>query len=534
MAETVVNVYAKEGPEAIAAVEGEEERLKWVGLYPQRQGGDALMMRIKVPGGRLLAHQAARIGELAETFARGPVQNPVWGEGFCDLTTRQDIQLHWIRIGDVPEIWRQLEEVGMTTVQACGDSARNVLCCPLSGVDRTEVVEAYPVAKALSSFFTGNREYANLPRKFKISVTGCTEDCVQVELNDIGLWPARLDDGTLGFNVLVGGGLGDGARMASDIDVFVEPDQALELCRAIAQVFGELGNRENRGLSRMRYLAQELGPEGFRDELERRAAFRLRPAGETLTKVARGDHVGVHPQRDEGRFYVGCNVVVGRMGGRDLVEAARVARDHGDGTVRLGTKQNFILTGIAEDQLDDVLALPLLRKYQPSPGPFARGVVACTGNEFCRFAVVETKARAAELAWELDRRVGTDVGDEAVRVHFSGCPASCAQPQIGDIGLRGETAHVGSSIVEAVDIGVGGSLGPDAAFIDWVDGARPVDQLADAVAGLARRFRNERAEGESFHAWARRTPGPSLRATLDTEAKRPGGHRRVAGSRRSR
>ncbi|MBO0893531.1 MAG: nitrite/sulfite reductase, partial [Acidimicrobiales bacterium] len=169
MAETVVNVYAKEGPEAIAAVEGEEERLKWVGLYPQRQGGDALMMRIKVPGGRLLAHQAARIGELAETFARGPVQNPVWGEGFCDLTTRQDIQLHWIRIGDVPEIWRQLEEVGMTTVQACGDSARNVLCCPLSGVDRTEVVEAYPVAKALSSFFTGNREYANLPRKFKIS-----------------------------------------------------------------------------------------------------------------------------------------------------------------------------------------------------------------------------------------------------------------------------------------------------------------------------------------------------------------------------
>ena len=518
VAEDVINVYAREGPEAIEAVEGEEERLKWVGLYPQRQGGDAFMMRIKVPGGRLLVDQAARIGEVAETFARGPVRNPVWGEGFCDLTTRQDIQLHWIRIGDVPEIWRQLEEVGITTVQACGDSARNVLCCPLSGVDGAEVVEAYPVAKAISTFFTGNREYANLPRKFKISVTGCTEDCVQIELNDIGLWPARLEDGTLGFNVLVGGGLGDGARMASDIDVFVEPDEAIELCRAVAQVFGELGNRENRGLARMRYLAQELGPEGFRDELSTRAAFRLRPAGEGLTKTARGDHVGVHRQREEGLVYVGCNVVVGRMAGRDLVEAARVAQSHGDGTIRLGTKQNFILTGIREDRVEELLTLPLLSRYQPFPGPFSRGVVACTGNEFCRFAVVETKARAAELAWELDRRVADEVAGEVVRIHFSGCPASCAQPQIADIGLRGETAHVGSSIVEAADIGVGGSLGPDAAFIDWVDGARPVDQLADGLAGLTRRYRSERVDGESFHEWARRTPGPSLRSTLDTSA----------------
>jgi ferredoxin-nitrite reductase len=537
VAEDVINVYAREGPEAIDAVEGEEERLKWVGLYPQRQGGDAFMMRIKVPGGRLLADQAARIGEVAETFARGAVRNPVWGEGFCDLTTRQDIQLHWIRIGDVPEIWRQLEEVGITTVQACGDSARNVLCCPLSGVDGAEVVEAYPVAKAISSFFTGNRDYANLPRKFKISVTGCTEDCVQVELNDIGLWPARLEDGTLGFNVLVGGGLGDGARMASDIDVFVEPDQAIELCRAVAQVFGELGNRENRGLARMRYLAQELGPEGFRDELERRAAFRLRPAGEGLTKTARGDHVGVHRQREDGLVYVGCNVVVGRMAGRDLVEAARVARTHGDGTIRLGTKQNFILTGIPEDRVEELLTLPLLSRYQPFPGPFSRGVVACTGNEFCRFAVVETKARAAELAWELDRRVAGEVAGEVVRIHFSGCPASCAQPQIADIGLRGETAHVGSSIVEAADIGVGGSLGPDAAFIDWVDGARPADQLADGLAGLARRYRSERVDGESFHEWARRTPGPSLRATLDARAGQEdgaGGPGRVATSGRRR
>ena len=222
--DAVVDRYAREGPEAIKTVPGEVERLKWVGLYPQRQGGDAFMLRIKIPGGRLNAAQARLIGEIADEHARGPAPNPVFGDAYLDLTTRQDIQLHWIRIGAVPEIWPRLEAVGITTVQACGDSARNVLCCPVSGLDADEVIDAYPVAQAISDFFTGNREYANLPRKFKLSVTGCREDCAQAEINDIGLWPARLDDGTVGFNVLVGGGLSDGPRMASDIDVFVAPD----------------------------------------------------------------------------------------------------------------------------------------------------------------------------------------------------------------------------------------------------------------------------------------------------------------------
>src|SRR5205823_10603110 len=171
--------------------------------------------RIKIPGGRLTAPQARLIGTIAEEHARGPAPNPVFGDGYLDLTTRQDIQLHWIKIGLVPEIWRRLEEAGITTVQACGDSARNVLCCPVAGIDGDEVIDAYPVAAAISAYFTGNREYANLPRKFKMSVTGCREDCAQAEINDIGLWPARADDGTVGLNVLVGGGLSDGSRMAS-------------------------------------------------------------------------------------------------------------------------------------------------------------------------------------------------------------------------------------------------------------------------------------------------------------------------------
>jgi ferredoxin-nitrite reductase len=515
--DAVVDRYAREGPGAITTIPGEVERLKWVGLYPQRQGGDAFMLRIKIPGGRLDAAQARVIGEIADEFARGPAPNPVFGDAYLDLTTRQDIQLHWIRIGAVPEIWTRLEAVGMTTVQACGDSARNVLCCPVSGLDADEVLDAHPVAQAISDFFTGNREYANLPRKFKLSVTGCREDCAQAEINDIGLWPARLEDGRVGFNVLVGGGLSDGPRMASDIDVFVapDPDRVVELFRAIAQLFGELGNRENRGLARMRYLVQELGPERFRAELAERVAFRLEPAGEALTRRYRGDHIGVHPQRQPGLSYVGLNVTVGRMPGRNLVEAARLAGEYGDGGLRLATDQNLILTGVPNQRLGSLLAEPLLVTHSPSPGAFERGVVACTGNEFCRFAIVETKARAATWARELDRRLGPDeVGEGIVRMHFSGCPASCAQPQIADIGFRGETAHRDDQILEAVDIGLGGSLGTDAAFVDWVEGAKPVDELPEALAALLTRYRAERRDGEAFHQWARRLPNAELRATL--------------------
>ncbi len=519
VAQAVIDTYSRQGPGSIAKVPGEVERLKWVGLYPQRQGGDAFMLRIKVPGGILTAAQVREIGVAADAYAEGPDDSPVFGNRYADLTTRQDVQLHWIRIADIPRIWQRFWEVGLTTVQACGDSARNVCSCPVSGIDAKEVVEAYPVAQAISAFFTGNREYANLPRKWKVAVTGCTEDCARVEINDVGLWPAEQADGSVGFNVLIGGGLSDGERMASDIDVFIRPDQAVELCRGVAQLFGELGNRENRGLARMRYLAQELGPEGFRAALDERTKFALEPAGQELTTAYRGDHVGVHPQKQPGLFYVGCSVPVGRMHGIDLVELARVAETYGDGGVRIGIDQNFIVSGVPEERLEDLLAEPLIEQYSPFPGPFERGVVACTGSEFCRFAVVETKERAVKWARALDAKLGIaneggrdDAG--VIRMHFSGCSASCAQPQIADIGFRGDIAHVEEHIEEAVDIGLGGSLGPDAAFIDWLVGAMPVDQVPDVLVRVVSRYREDRRPDEPFHLWARRNAPEDLRATL--------------------
>jgi ferredoxin-nitrite reductase len=229
----------------------------------------------------------------------------------------------------------------------------------------------------------------------------------------------------------------------------------------------------------------------------------------------------VHPQKQDGLFYVGCSVPVGRMHGIDLVETARLAETYGDGGVRIGIDQNFILSGVPEERLDDLLAEPLLAKYSPFPGPFERGVVACTGSEFCRFAVVETKERAVKWARQLDAQLrdnGADGGGSGeagvIRMHFSGCSASCAQPQIADIGFRGDIAHVDEHIEEAVDIGVGGSLGPDAAFIDWVAGAMPVDSVPDALLRLVGRYQRERRAREPFHLWARRTPGAELADTV--------------------
>ena len=507
----IIDTYSK-NLAAMDEVPGEVERLKWVGIYPQKGGGDAFMLRVKVPGGILRPNQTRVVGRIASDFANGPIPNPHFGNNFLDLTTRQDVQMHWLKMADIPEIWRRLEEAGITTVQACGDSARNVLCCPVSGLGREEVIDAYPVVQAISDYFTGNREYANLPRKFKMSVTGCLEDCAQAEINDIGMLPARLGDGTIGFNLRVGGGLSDGPRMASDIDVFVRPEDAVEITRGIAQVYGELGNRENRWINRLRYLVQELSPEGFREELEKRVCVELTPAGEDLTRRYRGDHVGVHAQKEEGLYYVGLNVPVGRMSGEQFEGAGRLAEEYGS-EVRLATDQNLIITGVPEERVDDLLAEPILKRYSPNPGAFERGVVACTGSEFCRFGIVETKVRALEWAREMDARVG-DLGQEAVRMHFSGCSASCAQPQIGDVGFRGETAKKDGAIVEGVDIGLGGSLGMDAAFIDWVEGARPADEVPDALVAVFERFREERRDGERFHEWARRMQNKELRETM--------------------
>ncbi|MFB6301878.1 MAG: nitrite/sulfite reductase [Haloferacaceae archaeon] len=517
------------------AGDGEWERLKWAGLYAHGRQRGYFMMRTKVPGGYLTPEQAEVIGEVAEEFATAPEeyggeeQNEIWGDGFLDITTRQDIQMHWIEIEDVPEIWDRYADVGLTTVQGCGDSARNVLGCPAAGLDDHECFNAQPVVDAISDFFTENREYANLPRKFKMTMTGCKQDCAQSQINDVGMTPAKKEidgDWYYGFHVRVGGGLSDGPRMASDLDVFVPPEDAVEFSRAVAQTFKELGDRNNRGVCRMRYLVQQMGPEKFEEAVRDRCTVDIPTRGVDLTEGYTGDHVGVHDQKQDDLNYIGFNVIAGRMGGEEFAEAARAAKECGaeDASVRLATDQNFLVTHIPDERVGDVFDEPFARKYKPDPGPFSRGAVGCTGSEFCNYGIIETKNRVRRWAKALDRRIDTPDDLDVVRMHMSGCSASCAQPQIADIGFRGETVQIddpegttneeGDNIVEGMDFGLGGSLGTDNEFLDWVENAVPADAVIPALEQLFAVYADERSEGERFYEWCRRVDNDRLREIM--------------------
>ena len=518
-----VRELAPEGFEALPRELGEDvfSRLHLIGLYTQKQDG-YFMLRTKVPGGVLPAEQARTFGEIADEFARAPPehggteQNPEFGDGFLDVTTRQGLQMHWIEIEDMPEIWDRYDEVGLTTIQASGNTLRNVVVCPAAGV-ADETCDVRPIAEGIVDAFEGNRKYANLPRKFKVSLTGCHEDCGRAEIQDLGLTPA-VKDGRDGFHAKIGGGLSDGPRTATDLGVFVPSDRIDDLATAAAEVFIDHGSYLDTAVNRLKFLVEEWGTDRFREELQRYVDFELETPGEDLTTDYRGDHVGVHPQDDDG-YYVGLNVPTGRMLGTEMIELADLAEEYGDGELRTTPNQNVVLTGVPEDRLETLLEEPLLGRYSPEPGPFARGIVTCTGAEFCNYGVIETKTRALRWARRLDEWLAEsgriDVSDlpEAVRVHMSGCSASCAQPQIADVGLRGERYRNDVEELPAADVGLGGDLAAGE-FIDWLVGSVPIEDIPDAIGRTILAYEDDREAGESFAEWVDRKPDGELRGLL--------------------
>lgn len=483
-------------------------RLHLVGLYTQKQD-DHFMLRTKVPAGRLTAEQARALGELAREYACAPPehggseQNPVFGDGFLDVTTRQGIQMHWISPEDVPAIWDRYEAVGLTTLQASGNTLRNVVACPAADLT-DDGRDPRPIAADVADAFEGNTRYANLPRKLKVSVTGCRENCARAEIQDLGFVPARKDDRD-GFHVRVGGGLSDGPMAAKDLDVFVEPDQVTPLTLATADLFIDCGSYLDTAVNRLKFVVDEWGVDRFRETLASYCPFEFESGGEDLTTGYRGDHVGVHEQHD-GRYYVGLNVPTGRIGGADLVRLADLADRYGAGELRLTPTQNLVLPHVDGDDLDDLLATDLLERYEPDPGPFSRGIVTCTGREFCSYGLVETKARGYRWAAALDEWAAAELSDppEVVRVHMSGCSASCAQPQIADVGLRGNTRRDEDGERPAVDVGLGGDPSRGS-FAEWLAGEVPISD----VPGIARRLVSA-ADGDPTE-WLAETPDDELR-----------------------
>ena len=506
-----VKEYGSTGRSSLILDEGESAigKLRLVGVYDDRQEGH-FMLRIRVPGGRLNWRQAEVIGEAAEQFAIRPDWERSTPQQFLEITTRQDIQLHWIRLDHLPEIWARLEEVGVTSLQACGDTTRNITSCPVAGLDPHEVMDVSPLVQQMNRYVLEHPEYgAFLPRKFKIAITGCRDDCILARINDLAFVPARRD-AEVGFNIYGGGGLSDYPRLASDLDLFVTPEEVVSALKASVQVYKDFGDYENKAVNRFRRVVEELGIEATRREVAERLPFAARSAGEELSQGSRHDHVGVHAQRQPGQSYVGLAVPVGRMRGQEMIEAARLAHTYGDGGVRLTQRQNLVITGVANERAEALVEEPLLQKFTPRPATFARSVVACTSSPFCKFGILPAKELGLRLSSSLDQAfAGNDLG--SLKLHVSGCKASCAQVQIADVGLRATLTKDEDSLYEAVDVSMGGSLG-DGRLAEWVALEVPVPKVQQGLHELLTVYQDQRADSETFGQYVRRLDQATLRS----------------------
>jgi ferredoxin-nitrite reductase len=448
--------FAKLGWEAIDETDL-TQRLKWLGIFFRPVTPGKFMLRLRIPNGIMTSEQMQVLGEIVDRYGE---------DGNADITTRQNLQLRGIRIEDIPDIFRRLKAVGMTSIQSGMDNVRNITGSPVAGINADELIDTRELVKKVQDMITnngeGNPEFTNLPRKFNIAIEGGRDNSVHAEINDIAFVPA-YKDGELGFNVLVGGFFSaKRCEAAIPLDAWVPPndDDVVDLCRAILEVYRDSGSRANRQKSRMMWLIDEWGVEKFRSEVEQKFGRTLATAAfEDEIDWDKRDHVGVYPQPESGMNYVGLHVPVGRLYASDMFNLARIAEVYGAGEIRLTVEQNAIIPHVRDSHLDAFLKEPLLEKFSIDPTPLVRSLVSCTGAQFCKFALVETKNRALALVKELEGELNIP---KSVRMHWTGCPNSCGQPQVAEIGLMGTKVRKNGKTVEGVDIYMGGKVGKDA------------------------------------------------------------------------
>jgi precorrin-3B synthase len=493
------------------------QRFRWYGLYEQKPKDGHFMLRVKIPGGRLTSAQLLALADIAEGY----------GGGFTDITTRQDIQFHWIKIENMPEIFAGLGSVGLTTTGACGDTVRNVVTCPVAGLHPQEPVDTEPFAEAVTRFFLNNRLFSNLPRKFKIAVTGCPCNCIHPEIHDLSAVAIRTNaDGNrqgIAFRLLVGGGLSVQPMFAKPMRMLVPPDQLVDVCRAVVEVFRDFGYRQSRKHARLKFLISDWGIERFEEEVLGRLNWRPLLAEDFPLPLGRtrGNHLGIHPQKQEGLYWVGASVLAGRLQVRQMRMLARLASEFGMGELRTTNQQNIIIPHIPEGKLEQVVCALEGEGLSCDSNALSGWGVACTGSEFCNWALTETKRLMCELIPHLEKTVALDT---AVRIHISGCPNGCGQHQIGDIGLQGCLKAHNSTRIEAYDVWLGAQLGSDPRFARPTVRKVPADQVKHCLERLLRHYAASRALGESFAEFTQRHTTEELAAVMGaTEAERTAG-----------
>jgi sulfite reductase (ferredoxin) len=491
---------------------------RWWGVYTQGDGAGALggsggegkavpyfMVRIRLASGILRSDQLCAIANLAERYARG----------VADITVRQNIQLHWIRIEDLPEIMDTLFRCGLTTMSTCGDVTRNITGCPLAGVNADELCDASPLIHQASDLLVGNPDFYNLPRKYKISISGCRDWCSYPEINDLAFTPA-VRDGEIGFSLRVGGGLSTEPHLAVRLNAFVRQQQVIPVLKAVSEIFREADPlRENRERARLKYLFLRHGwtAETFLQEVERRLGYRLEPAAtEQVPADVFRDHVGVHPQKQPGLFYVGASVLRGRITPAQMRAAAELAIWFGSGELRTTNTQNLVLINIPGSSTRAVVDGLEAAGLHVEASPFWRGAVACTGTEFCKLAITETKSFTRWLVEELEERLPEF--DQQLKLNVTGCPNSCGQHRLADIGMEGKKIKHNGQTVDAYYFCLGGSVGEHAGFARPVGYRCAAEETPEAIERLLRQYLIGRSPGENLRQFFSRHSENELRAFL--------------------
>lgn len=512
----IETIYSKRGFDSIDPNDL-RGRMRWWGLYTQRKPGidggktavlepeelddKYFMLRVRIDGGRLTTRQLRVIGEISQEFARGS----------ADITDRQNIQLHWIRIEDVPEIWQRLEAVGLSTTEACGDTPRVVIGSPVAGIAKDEIIDGSWAIDEIHKRYIGSKEFSNLPRKFKSAISGSPLLDVVHEINDIAFVGVEHPEHGPGFDLWVGGGLSTNPKIGVRLGAWVPLEEVPDVWAGVIGIFRDYGYRRLRTRARLKFLVADWGAEKFRQVLEDEYLERKLVDGPAPAEpVSRWrDHVGVHRQQD-GNFYVGFAPRVGRVDGATLAKVADLAEAHGSGRVRTTVEQKMIVLDVAEDQVESLVEALEALDLTARPSSFRRGTMACTGIEYCKLAIVETKQRGSTLIDELERRLPEF--DEPLTINVNGCPNACARIQVADIGLKGQLVlNDAGEQVEGFQVHLGGALGLEAGFGRKVRGLKVTsEELPDYVERVLRRFQAERADGERFAAWAARASEEAL------------------------
>ena len=476
-----LDYLAKVGWEAIDEAD-RDFRLRVLGLFYRTVTPGKFMLRMRVANGVLLSSQMRVMAEIVQRYG---------DEGNADITTRQNIQLRQIRIEDVPDIYSKLEQAGLTSVQSGVDNVRNITGSPLAGIDSDELIDTRGLCRMVQDMITnmgrGNPAFTNLPRKFNIAIAGCRDNSVHAELNDLAFIPAYKND-TIGFNVIVGGMFSPKRYEASvPLNAWVPPSDVVALSKAILLVYRNHGLRANRQKSRMMYLIDKWGIEKFREEVEKQfgecgGTLPLQPAAEKDEFLwNKKDHIGVYRQKQPGLNFVGLHIPIGRLYAQDMFDLARMAEVYGTGEIRFTVEQNLIIPNIPDSRLEAFLQEPLLERFSIDPDNLMRGLVSCTGSQFCGFALIETKNRALAYIKALEAELSVS---QPVRIHWTGCPNSCGQPQVADIGLMGTKGRKDGKVAEAVDIWMGGKVGHEAELGTRVMKGIPCDDLKPVLRDL--------------------------------------------------